>query len=232
MTLKKFLMFHLAQFCGSILAGFMLWLQKEYGFDNDTRAQTMWLGYPHANKDAFGIGNCLICEIMGTFFLCWVILMIGFASSFRPNNDVFGICIGGTVGICVLSFGPISGACLNPHRFIGPAIISGELWHKKYAEYWWIYIVGPYLGGTLAGLTYYFGYVDWNEKEHNKYLDDQKTPNQSPQKKLSENFETELQEQKGLKENPNGHPNQCITKKESDMEGIKFHKMDSAMIDH
>ena len=134
----------------------MLWLQKEYGFSDTIRSQTKWLGYPHANTGDFGTGNCLIVEIMGTFFLCWVILMIGFASSFRPNNDVFGICIGGTIGICVLSFGPISGACFNPQRFFGAALISGELWHSTYAKYWWIYIVGPYTGGALAGLIYYF----------------------------------------------------------------------------
>jgi len=187
-------LFHLANLLGAILAGFMLYLHKEYGFSDAIRSQTKWLGYPHANTADFGTGNCLIVEIMGTFFLCWVILMIGCASSFRPNNDVFGICIGGTVGICVLSFGPISGACLNPQRFFGPALISGELWHSDYAKYWWIYIVGPYTGGALAGLIYYFGYIDWNGKEEEKYLELQKLElvTESPEKpKITEFVDNE-----------------------------------------
>ena len=90
--------------------------------------------------------------------------MIGKNTSTRPNSDVYGIAIGGTVAMCVIAWGNISGACLNPHRFFGPAMIAGELWESSY-DYWWIYIVGPYTGAALAGLVYYFGFIDWNGTE-------------------------------------------------------------------
>jgi len=96
--------------------------------------------------------------------LMWVILMIGKNTSTRPNNDVYGIAIGGTVGMCVLAFGGVSGACLNPHRFFGPAMIAGELWKSSY-DYWWIYVIGPYVGGALAGAVYYGGFLDWTGTE-------------------------------------------------------------------
>ena len=111
--------------------------------------------------------------MIGTFFLMWVILMIGKNTSTRPNNDVYGIAIGGTVGMCVIAWGNISGACLNPHRFFGPAMIAGDLWESSY-DYWWIYIVGPYTGGALAGLVYYYSFIDWNGTEEKAITADPK----------------------------------------------------------
>jgi len=134
---------------------------------------TSELGYPHANVKTFGTGNCLVLEIIGTFMLMWVILMIGKNTSTRPNADVYGIAIGGTVGLCILAFGSVSGTCLNPHRFFGPALIAGELWKSSY-DYWWIYIVGPYTGGALAGLVYYWGFIDWNGKEEKEQTEEPK----------------------------------------------------------
>jgi aquaporin Z len=42
---------------------------------------------------------------------------------------------------------PISGTSTNPARSFGPAVISGE-WQG-----WWIYLVGPVLGGAAATLA-------------------------------------------------------------------------------
>jgi aquaporin Z len=43
--------------------------------------------------------------------------------------------------------GGISGISVNPARSFGPSVISG-VW-----DYWWIYWVGPVLGGLLAILA-------------------------------------------------------------------------------
>ncbi len=42
----------------------------------------------------------------------------------------------------------ISGAAMNPARFLGPALLGGGF------ENWWLYWVGPLVGGALAGLIY------------------------------------------------------------------------------
>ena len=59
-------------------------------------------------------------------------------------RHVAGAVIGGTVGLCALVGGPLSGAALNPARWLGPALLSGSWQHA------WIYLVGP-LAGALVG---------------------------------------------------------------------------------
>ena len=48
----------------------------------------------------------------------------------------------------VIHGGPLTGASLNPARTIGPAIAAGI-----FSDIW-LYIVGPVVGGLLAGLLY------------------------------------------------------------------------------
>lgn len=48
----------------------------------------------------------------------------------------------------ILMGGPLTGAAMNPSRWIGPAIVDG-FWDD-----FWIYVVGPLAGGALAALVY------------------------------------------------------------------------------
>jgi hypothetical protein len=45
-------------------------------------------------------------------------------------------------------FGPLTGACFNPARWFGPALISGE-WGGV-----WPFVVGPLVGALLAAAFY------------------------------------------------------------------------------
>jgi len=67
-------------------------------------------------------------------------------ASTKPKSEVYGLAIGGALGMAVLSIGPVTGASLNPFRVLGPAIVSGELFTAKYS-YAWIYYAGNYIGG-------------------------------------------------------------------------------------
>jgi glycerol uptake facilitator protein len=88
----------------------------------------------------------LIAEILGTFVLMWAIM--GVAVNPRGQRDWAGLVIGITLGFAVMAFAPISGAGLNPARWFGPAVVGNE-WGT-----WLIYIVGPIIGGLLAGFVY------------------------------------------------------------------------------
>ena len=44
--------------------------------------------------------------------------------------------------------GPVSGAGVNPARAIGPMIPSA-----KFTD-WWVYLVGPLVGGAVAATVY------------------------------------------------------------------------------
>jgi MIP family channel proteins len=84
----------------------------------------------------------LIAETLGTFFLMWAIMAM--AVNPRSDRDWAGLVIGGTLGIGVMIFGPLTGAGFNPARSFGPALVAGT-WPD-----FWIYVVGPLVGALLA----------------------------------------------------------------------------------
>ncbi len=87
----------------------------------------------------------LLTEIVLTFFLVFVVYGTG-VDVRAPKCG--GLFIGLTVALDILMGGPISGAAMNPARYIGPALLGGGL------QNWWIYIVGPICGGILAAAIY------------------------------------------------------------------------------
>jgi glycerol uptake facilitator-like aquaporin len=88
----------------------------------------------------------LVLEIVLTFFLMFVIAAV--ATDVRAEGQAAAIAIGGTVGMCALFAGPISGASMNPARSLGPAIVSGT-WTDQ-----WIYLAGPAFGAVVAVMAY------------------------------------------------------------------------------
>ena len=86
--------------------------------------------------------TALIFEAVLTLGLLSTIL--GTASG-AQNIGVFGaIGVGFYIALAGLWSAPISGASMNPTRSLGPMIVSGN-YHD-----WWVYIVGPFVGGLLA----------------------------------------------------------------------------------
>lgn len=89
----------------------------------------------------------LAMEVVLTFFLVFVVFGTGIDGR-APK--VGGLFIGLTVALDILAGGPISGAAMNPARYLGPALASGNL------EFFWLYLIGPLMGGAIAALMYYF----------------------------------------------------------------------------
>ena len=91
----------------------------------------------------------LIIEAILTFFLVWVI----FATAADPRGafkSIAGLAIGLTITLDILAGGPLTGAAMNPARALGPELIQNE-WSD-----FWIYIIGPLVGGGGAAFLY-----DW-----------------------------------------------------------------------
>ncbi|XP_016401517.1 aquaporin-8a.1 [Sinocyclocheilus rhinocerous] len=95
-----------------------------------------------AVQTSHGTGSATVAEMIMTLFLTMVVSMG--AVNGRTRSHLAPFCIGLTVTANILAGGGISGACMNPARAFGPAIVSGH-W-----EYHWIYWVGPLTGALVT----------------------------------------------------------------------------------
>jgi aquaporin NIP len=99
-----------------------------------------------ATVPSVGAGSALVYEIVLTAILMFVIVAV--ATDTRAVGAAAAIAIGGAVGLDALFGGPVTGASMNPARSLGPALVSGE-WTD-----FWLYVVGPVIGATVAAFAY------------------------------------------------------------------------------
>src|ERR671916_268874 len=88
----------------------------------------------------------LLAEAIGTGILMWAIM--GMAVNPLAETAFAPLVIGLALGVAAIIFGNATSASLNPARWFGPAIASGEL------DDFWVYILGPILGACAAALGY------------------------------------------------------------------------------
>ncbi len=110
----------------------------------------------------------LLCELAGTFVLVWAIM--GVAVNPRGTADWAGFVIGATLGFAVMTFGPLTGAGLNPARALGPAIMAGEF-VGGFGKFLLVYVVGSVLGGLLAAVGYKLLVLDPAERVGERPID-------------------------------------------------------------
>ena len=89
----------------------------------------------------------LLAEILGTTLLVFVIFGVAVDKRSVAASQP-GLSIGLTITAVILSVGPITGAALNPARWFGPALVSGD-WSNS-----WLYIFGPIFGAVVAAISY------------------------------------------------------------------------------
>ncbi|XP_062999235.1 aquaporin-8 [Elgaria multicarinata webbii] len=82
-------------------------------------------------------------EILMTMFLVMTVCMG--AINEKTRTPLAPFCIGFTVVVDILAGGAVSGACMNPARAFGPAVVA------NYWDYHWVYWVGPMGAGLLVG---------------------------------------------------------------------------------
>ncbi|KAM4698484.1 aquaporin-8 [Rhinophrynus dorsalis] len=128
----------LCQLCGGMIGAAL------------AKALTMEINYVNATGAAFTtvttdgqLGRAIGAEIIMTFFLVLAVCMG--AINGKTSTPLAPFCIGFTVTVDILAGGAISGACMNPARAFGPAVVA------NYWDYHWIYWVGPMSGGLLVG---------------------------------------------------------------------------------
>ncbi len=95
-----------------------------------------------ATVPAGGVFQSFVLEALLTALLMFVIL--GVSTGAKEKGIMAGIAVGGTVALGALLGGPVSGASMNPARFLGPAMASGAMEHA------WLYLTAPVVGSILA----------------------------------------------------------------------------------
>ena len=134
---QDFLYFVFAQLAGAAVAS--LALNYIYGDGNG-------YGLPSI-AEGTSVGAGVLAEILGTALLLFVIFGVAVDKRSVASSHP-GLPIGLTITAVIFSVGPITGAALNPARWFGPAIVSGD-WTNA-----WVYIFAPIAGAVLAALTY------------------------------------------------------------------------------
>ncbi|XP_010390923.3 aquaporin-8 [Corvus cornix cornix] len=108
--------------------------------------------FGNASGGAFGGGitadeqipGVLVGEIVMSSFLLLVVCMG--AINGRTRTPLAPFCIGLTITANILAGGGVSGACMNPARAFGPALVA-NCW-----DYHWVYWVGPMVAALLVGV--------------------------------------------------------------------------------
>lgn len=134
-----------AQLVGAAIgAGFLRWIMPESVWQRSNLGATTIRG--------IGEGRALLLEAILTFFL--VITVFATAIDDRGVfKSIAGLAIGLVLAMDILVGGPLTGASMNPARSFGPALVGGT-WTG-----FWVYVVGPVVGGLIAASVYVFVFL-------------------------------------------------------------------------
>lgn len=95
----------------------------------------------------------LIAEILGTFILVFTIMAV--AVDDRAPAGWAGFLIGLSVVVAIMVIGPFTGGSINPARTFGPFLVNDLFGGSTAWIDYWVYAVGPVVGGALAAVSYH-----------------------------------------------------------------------------
>ena len=87
----------------------------------------------------------IILEMLGTAVLSFSALV---ATSRIQSHKFQALTVGTTLVFLILILGSLTGASFNPARSLGPSVASG------YSVDWYVYWIGPLLGGAVGALIF------------------------------------------------------------------------------
>ena len=128
-----------AQLVGATIGALLL-----YGFFPVQIAAATSLGAPSLSSSVTVL-QAIFIEGLLTFFLVFAV----FGTAIDPRAPkIGGFGIGLTVFLDAIIGGPLTGAAMNPARALGPMVAS-----LTFAN-WYVYVIGPIVGGIIAALVY------------------------------------------------------------------------------
>ena len=152
----------LGAMCGSWLA-YLTYIDHYRATTDESAVRSTFCTGPAIRN----IKNNLFSEAIGTFMLVFGALFI-----VSPNISIVGtevqnfglgaldaLPVGFLVWVIGISLGGTTGYAINPARDFGPRLVYQLLPRKNKDADWgysWVPILGPFIGGSLAGLVYSF----------------------------------------------------------------------------
>ncbi len=128
----------LAQIIGAIIGAALLLV-----FPAQAGAFSAWCA--PSLSPFINVWQAIIIEAAITFVL--VIAVFGTVVD-RRSPKIAGFGVGLALMLGILVAGPYTGAAANPARALGPEIVTLNF------SYWYVYWIGPILGGIIAALFY------------------------------------------------------------------------------
>lgn len=140
-----------AQMIGAIIGAILAWMAYKKHYDAEENPANI-LGTFSTGPEIRSYAWNFITEVIATFVLVFTILLFG------PTPDKLGpLAVALIVVVIGTSLGGPTGYAINPARDLGPRIAHAILpIPNKGSSDWsyaWVPIVGPIVGGVLAGLT-------------------------------------------------------------------------------
>jgi len=135
----KAVMYIVAQLIGAVIAAYAVKMVFPDAAWTATHGAIPALGTDISVATGIGV------EAILTAILLFMVLMTA-VDERAPK--IAGFAIGLAIFMDILMGGPVTGAAMNPARWFGPAIATQDFTN------WYVWIVGPVLGGIVATLLY------------------------------------------------------------------------------
>ncbi|HSE47283.1 MAG TPA: aquaporin [Gemmatimonadales bacterium] len=136
---KDFIPYVVAQVLGAIVAAYL---------SSVIFGRTIPIA-PSANASVVA---ALLVEILFSFALALVVLNVATHPAVK-GNSFYGLAVGFTIVVAAFAGGGISGGAFNPAVGTGITLVHALLSGGSFAS-WWLYLVGPFVGGALAAVVY------------------------------------------------------------------------------
>src|SRR5487761_204167 len=147
-SISNAVVYIISQVIGASIAGLLLTTVLP-----DNIGNSVGWGAPALSTQT-SVGQGIAFEAIMTFLLVFTV----FGTAVDPRAPkVGGFAIGLIVAADVLVGGPFTGAAMNPARAIGPEIAGAYLTGASAFTNWYVWWVGPIIGGVIAALIY--GYI-------------------------------------------------------------------------
>lgn len=151
----KAVFYFAAQGCGALLATFLHMILTKMA-----DSKVSWDKYAPRIPEASMIFRPLLCEAICTFV--FVFAYMAFMVDKRAPKAIFGFGVGCAYSMGILTLAPITGGCMNPFKWLAPAIFNPKLF-----AYILQYAIGPASGGVAGGLVYQIFFLSSKESRRN-----------------------------------------------------------------